>query len=102
MKRLLILLIGIIFISACIGNETREDAISLCVQECQSRSPASLMRGPCLLDPIPEYPDWVCDVAHSPRITTDNFPENQCSKFIEGTSHHFVEVSPECTLIQAS
>lgn len=59
-----------------------------------------ISRGPCLLNPINEYPDWVCDVANSPRQDVDYDPENQCSSYNEGTATHFVEITPECELIR--
>jgi hypothetical protein len=43
--------------------------------------------------------DWVCDVAHYPRQSIDNLPENQCLAFREGNAHHFVEVNENCKVI---
>ena len=56
--------------------------------------------GPCLANPLPEYSDWVCDVAHTPRIPADELPANQCSAFQNKTAKSFVEYSPDCTLIR--
>lgn len=101
-----ILLFGVlllmIFLSACLRQESpeKEEAIRACVEECRKRVGEDLSSGPCLLDPIPSLPDWVCDVAHSPRQPVDNLPENQCSSFIEGRAHHFVEVDENCNLIK--
>jgi hypothetical protein len=78
------------------------DQIDLCIQACREALEAGvdLGVGPCLLDPMPAYPEWVCDVAHSPRIPEiDNLPENQCSAWREGRARHFVEVTPDCELI---
>lgn len=56
--------------------------------------------GPCLSDEI--IPDWVVDVAHSPREPVDNLSKNQCSAYREGKAHHFVELDPEGNLIGAN
>ncbi len=55
--------------------------------------------GPCLSDDL--MPDWVLDIAHSPRIPLDDLSANQCSAFKEGRAHHFVELDPEGNLIRA-
>lgn len=49
----------------------------------------SMENGPCLgtLEP-----DWVVDVAHNPRQSSDDAAENQCSEFREGTAKHFIEL----------
>ena len=73
-------------------------AEELCINACNEAE--SLGNGPCLLNPIAEYPDWVCDVAHSPRQAIDNQEENQCSAFREGKATHFVEVNTKCELIK--
>ena len=80
-----------------------QPAIDACVASCVHTRDAgdSMAAGPCLLDPIPAEPDWVCDIAHSPRVAADNLPENQCSFYREGKSGHFIELSAECTLINA-
>lgn len=80
-----------------------EKARILCIRKCQEELKAGkdLSKGPCLLNPIQEVKGWVCDVAHSPRVTIDNNPENQCSAFREGKANHFVEVSPECIFIRS-
>ncbi len=76
-------------------------AMNACISECQQQllSNRDLSSGPCLLDPIPDYPGWVCDVAHSPRQPIDNLPENQCASF-GAAANHFIEVSPNCHLIR--
>lgn len=122
MKKILIasLLLGVVFISVIgviliSGRISPEPGSKLtrapdlvtaqihCVLACQSALEANqnLSAGPCLLDPIAEIPTWVCDVAHSPRIAIDNLPENQCQAYRNGTASHFVEVTPNCTFIQA-
>jgi len=71
-----------------------------CVSACQDAlsENRSLDNGPCLLDQMMDS-DWVCDIAHSPRQETDNKAENQCSSFINQTSHHFIELSQDCVII---
>jgi hypothetical protein len=78
-------------------------AMNACVASCVHTRDAGdgMESGPCLLDPIPVEPDWVCDIAHSPRQGTDNLPENQCSFYLSGNSTHFIELTPECVLINA-
>jgi len=76
--------------------------IDLCVQACKDVAKTrNLEDGPCLLDPMPQDPDWVCDVAHWPRQAIDNQPENQCQSYRNQTSHHFIEVTPDCGFIRA-
>lgn len=58
-----------------------------------------MAQGPCLSNEI--IPGWVLDVAHSPRESIDNQPENQCSAYREGKAKHFVELDPEGNLIKA-
>jgi len=74
--------------------------IDECIMTCNNAlsENRSLGNGPCLLDPMTDS-DWVCDIAHSPRQETDNLAENQCSSYINGDSHHFIELSPECGVI---
>jgi len=80
----------------------QEKAIEICIEECRKAMIAGkdLSNGPCLLNPIKELPDWVCDVAHNPRVEIDNLKENQCSAFYEGKAKHFVEVDITCKLIK--
>ena len=73
-----------------------------CQQLCQNKiadDSQDFNIGPCLSESI--IPDWVCDIAHSPRQPIDNDPRNQCATFRNGTTHHFVEVDGNCNLIQA-
>jgi len=73
----------------------------ICIAECKYAlsQGRDLSAGPCLLNPIAEYPEWVCDVAHSPREAVDNNPANQCPAFGKAASH-FVEVAPDCSFIR--
>ncbi|OGY50776.1 MAG: hypothetical protein A3J65_00295 [Candidatus Buchananbacteria bacterium RIFCSPHIGHO2_02_FULL_45_11b] len=68
----------------------------LCLTEASNRD---LNPGPCLSNEI--IPDWVCDVAHSPRQDIDNLPENQCLAFKEGKARHYVEVDGNCEVIKS-
>jgi hypothetical protein len=58
-----------------------------------------LSNGPCLSNEV--VPDWVADIAHNPRQEVDDLPANQCSAYLDGTAHHFVELDPEGNLIRA-
>lgn len=93
---LLFLLIG------CIQQTTvsvEQQAIEECEMICLINSwENGWQDGPCLSNEI--IGDWVCDVAHSPRQPVDDLPENQCSAFREGKARHFVELSPDCTVIK--
>ena len=103
-------LMPMIFLSGCASqpapsgqNQTQPQYITMCLNSCNSTRNAGENRelGPCLLDPIPNEPDWVCDVAHSPRTAVDDNSHNQCQDYLTGKAHHFVEVTPECKLIRA-
>jgi len=76
--------------------------VDACIQKCQEalNSGQDLSSGPCLGNPLENYTDWVCDVAHSPRQAIDNNPENQCSAYRQGLARHFIEVTPDCKLIR--
>lgn len=111
---LVTILAVIIFLGGCIGSgegpaggsaekNTAENVKEICIRACGSEisGGGKLDKGPCLLNPVREYPDWVCDVAHEPRQAVDNLPENQCSAFSEGRARHFVEVTTECKPIKS-
>jgi len=105
-KLLVISLALVVFLSGCITTEKETDLEKIkgyCISACEAerKNGIDLSNGPCLLNPMPENPDWVCDVAHDPRQSADDLPENQCSAFRESISHHFVEVTPECNFIRA-
>ncbi|MFH1225609.1 MAG: hypothetical protein V1676_07480 [Candidatus Diapherotrites archaeon] len=85
--------------SGAAGEATPEQAcIALC--KAQFAKGADLSNGPCLANPLQEFPEWVCDVVHSPRADVDNVQENQCSAFGEGRANHFVEVDESCAVIK--
>ena len=104
MKILLLVLIGLVFVSLCAQQSTQDvqqQAIDACIEECENIELEEIDIGPCLFDPIPELPDWVCDIAHDPRQDVDNLPENQCSAYRDERAKHFVEVDTNCNLIRA-
>lgn len=78
-----------------------ERAKIACIELCKVElaKGRNLSAGPCLSNQIIE--DWVCDVAHKPRIEIDNLPENQCEAYRNRTAHHFVEIDPNCNFIRA-
>lgn len=51
-----------------------------------------LTNGPCLGKIAA---GWALDIAHLPRISSDNLPQNQCHNF-----QHFVEMSPKGEVIK--
>lgn len=55
-----------------------------------------LSSGPCL-GKIAD--GWVLDIAHLPRESIDNLPQNQCADFLNGTVRHFVEMTPKGEVI---
>lgn len=55
--------------------------------------------GPCLSNAL--MPNWVVDIAHSPREPIDDRVENQCSAYSEDRAKHFVELDLEGNLIRA-
>jgi len=97
--RLFILLLGLIFLCGCI-SESAETPTDLCIAKCEEAlsNSVDLSSGPCLSNKITE--DWVCDVAHKPRLEKDNLLENRCEAFAEGIAHHFVELDTQCNVIQ--
>jgi hypothetical protein len=102
---LILLLIPIVLFCGCTQpTHSTPVAQDLCIQLCNSALNAdqNLDTGPCLSDNNDEWNvnDWVCDIAHSPRLDIDNLPENQCLAYTEGQAHHFVEVDENCKLIR--
>jgi len=98
-KILFAFLATIIAISGCISQKDSDLATATCIEKCREvlNVGEDLSNGPCLSNEI--IKDWVCDVAHSPRQTVDNLPQNQCSSY-RITAMHFVEVDPQCNLIK--
>jgi hypothetical protein len=97
----LILLLPIIFHFSSQKSE-EEKVKDACIQLCRKAliEGKDLSKGPCLANPLENFREWVCDVAHNPRQDVDNLPENQCSAFRDGLAKHFVEVDPSCKLIR--
>ncbi len=56
------------------------------------REGRDLSSGPCLGEIAP---GWVLDIAHLPRQSLDDLPQNQCQNF-----QHFVEMSPQGEIIK--
>jgi hypothetical protein len=110
MKKFIPIILALIFVVLLlifvrpVGEKGEEErAKEICIEECKKAltSGKDLSSGPCLLNPISELPDWVCDVAHFPREAVDNLPENQCSAYRQGLAKHFVEVDTKCNFIKS-
>lgn len=88
--------------SGAVQGTGQETAASACKKLCESElaKGTGLSNGPCIGNPMNDFPDYVCDIAHSPRAAVDNQQENQCSAFGEGNARHFVEYTPECSFIK--
>ena len=101
---LALLLMFLILVSGCVQTQSNEEnATSLCQKICNSKLSENISNGPCLSDSNANWTvnDWVCDVAHSPRQSVDDLPENQCSAYRSGEAHHFDEVDTNCNLIKS-
>ena len=104
---IVVAIIGIVYIFVVprVPEVTDADrAMYACIFLCKAEKNEGryLEDGPCLSSGLEawEVKDWVCDVAHWPRQSVDNLPENQCPEY--GVSAvHFVEVNPECDFIRA-
>ncbi|MBU0731655.1 hypothetical protein KKC88_02120 [Patescibacteria group bacterium] len=112
MKIKLLLLIVPFFLLAmgasCSQNEItkneKQSVSNQCISLCQDalNTGHDLSQSPCLGDPMESEPDWVCDVAHSPRTDVDDIAENQCSSYRSREASHFVEVTPECKFLTSN
>lgn len=73
-----------------------------CIKACRAALALgqNLDNGPCLLNPVPDAPQWVCDIAHNPRQAVDNEAANQCSVYADGRADKFVELTPDCEFIR--
>jgi hypothetical protein len=99
---------ALLFTLGCAAAPTKAgsaEADNACEAACKAALAAGrdLANGPCLSDDKPAgviAPDFVCDVAHSPREKIDDDPANQCAAFRAGKASHFVEVDPACKLIR--
>lgn len=65
----------------------------------EKQSGRDLSSGPCLSNAL--MPNWVLDIAHSPRQPIDDLPENQCLSYREGKAEHFVELDLNGNLLRA-
>lgn len=85
--------------AALVARDTREQAIELAQQAYQDALARGedLSLGPCLGVIMP---GWVADIAHKPRQTIDDRPENQCAAFRSGEAGHFVELDPQGKVIR--
>ncbi len=54
--------------------------------------------GPCLTEEL--SPDWVLDIAHEPRESIDDLPENQCARYLSGQAEHIIELNINGELIK--
>ena len=104
------LLAALLFTFGCLSSHSgltlssEQRAISSCINACLAlkESGADMDRGPCAADPLPNYPLWVCDVAHNPRQPVDDIISNQCSVYRNGEASWFIEVTPGCEYIRSS
>lgn len=85
--------------AALAGRETKEQAVELAQQAYQQALARgeTLSQGPCLGVIMP---GWVVDIAHKPRQSIDDRPENQCAAFRMGEAGHFVELDPQGNVIR--
>ena len=87
------------------GNPSLEAARNLAIGQAKElflvkqEEGTDLSKGPCLENEI--IPDWAFDIAHNPRTLIDDDPVNQCSSFLDGKTHHFVELDTNGNLIRA-
>jgi len=97
---LFILSLPIIFHYKTETNE-KEIAKEKCINACRQAmiNGKDLSNGPCLLDPIPELKDWVCDVAHNPREQDVDNTRKSMLFFQRRKANHFVEVDTACKFI---
>jgi len=110
---LFIVLFYILILSGCAQNEkqavttnkiTDNSKAVLLAKEIYAQEKAKgtdFSNGPCIANPIEQMPDWVVDIAHSPRQAVDNLPENQCSAFSQRKASHFVELDESGNLINS-
>lgn len=103
-----VIILAIIFASGCVTLKAEDidktTPEEYCILYCKAsiQQGQDISAGPCLSDEKEDWPhpDWVCDVAHSPRQDIDDQPENQCKAYRDGKAHHFVEVDTNCDLIR--
>ncbi len=98
---LLFLLVTSLLVAGC-SPQPGKGAEDACVELCRQAlgNGRNLSQGPCLADPLAQYPSIVCDVAHSPRAPVDDLPANQCASYRSGKAGSFVEVTSGCAFIR--
>ena len=103
----LLALVAAVLLVGCGGASSGQDARDRAVNEAMQAyheakaNGTNLDRGPCIAEQLPGLPDWVADVAHSPRQPVDDVPANQCRRYRSGQADHFVELDPSGNLIRA-
>lgn len=100
---IIVVLSLLLFISGCVKENIDSIAKKRCIELCMKvKNKIDLSSGPCLSDNNIEWDidNWVCDVAHWPRKSIDNIPENQCQEYRKGYAKHFVEVDENCNFIR--
>lgn len=85
------------------SNAERERAIEAALEVYAevAAGGADLSNGPCIAEELETVPGWSVDIAHDPREAVDDDPANQCQAYRDGRTQHFVELTPEGTLIRA-
>ena len=102
---ILVVAILTILTSSKVSNEPKKAEVDTAVNQAQfifrQRKIAGedFSQGPCLSNAL--MPDWVLDIAHNPRQSIDDSPQNQCPAFLEGRAKHFVELDTEGNLVRA-
>ncbi len=74
-----------------------KNALNLYIKN--KESGLDMSKGPCL-GKIAD--DWVLDIANNPRQLEDDKIENQCSEFLEGKVHHFIELDQDGKLLNSN
>ncbi len=97
------ILLLIIFLCGCINQSETDRLKQSCINACKKglNEGRNLNDGPCLLNPMTDNTDWVCDVAHQSRQPVDDMPDNQCSAFRDRLASHFIEVDTNCNFIKS-
>jgi hypothetical protein len=94
------------FVAGCGGGtdasqEDKDKAITAAKFLYAGQAKRDLSSGPCLSESLPGLSDWAVDIAHDPRQPVDDQPANQCQSYLNGDTHHFVELTPAGQLIRA-
>lgn len=102
---ILVVAILTILTSTKVSNEPKKEEIDTAVNQAQfifrqrKITGEDFSKGSCLSNAL--MPGWVLDLAHNPRLSIDDLPENQCPAFLEGRVKHFVELDLNGNLIRA-